>query len=102
MAQQSTIGTHKTTKARIDNKLIVTYHSTAVVLIKNNRYVTLNSGGWYTNTTKTRMNQASNEYGLGYRVYQKDWDWFVEVGNNTYKYYDNIIIDIDKKVIVKD
>ena len=48
------------------------------------------------------MNQASNEYGLGLRVYQKDFDWFVVIGDNTYEYYDNIIIDIDKEVIVKE
>ena len=89
MGQQSTIGTHKTSKVRIDNKLIVTYHSTAVVLIKNNRYVTLNSGGWYTNTTKTRMNQASNQFDLGYRVYQKNFDWFVEHNGKTYEFIGN-------------
>ncbi len=102
MAQNKTIGTHKTSKVRVDNKLMVVYHSTPVVQITNNRYVKLESGGWYTNTTKTRMNQASNEYGLGFRVYQKNFDWFVEVGDNTYEYYDNIIIDIDNGVIVKD
>ena len=39
MAQQSTIGTHKTRKVRVDNKLMVVYHSTPVVQITNNRYV---------------------------------------------------------------
>jgi uncharacterized protein YcnI len=102
MAQQSTIGTHRTSKVRVDNKLMVVYHSTPVVQITNNRYVKLNTGGWYTATTKTRMNQASNEYGLGFSVYQKNFDWFVVIGDNTYEYYDNIIIDIDKEVIVKD
>ena len=43
-----------------------------------------------------------NEYGLGFNVYQKDFDWFVQVGDNTYEYYDNIIIDIDNGVIVKE
>jgi hypothetical protein len=24
------------------------------------------------------MNQASNQFGLGFRVYQKEWVWYVE------------------------
>ena len=105
MAQQNTIGTHRTSKVRVDNKLLVVYHSTPVVQINDTssgKCVILNNGGWDTATTKTRMNQASNEYGLGFQVFQKDFDWFVVIGDNTYEYYDNIIIDIDKEVIVKD
>ena len=41
--------------------------------------LTLDDGGWATSTTKTRMNQASRQFGLGYRVFQKDYDWFIEV-----------------------
>jgi hypothetical protein len=31
-----------------------------------------------TKTTKLRMNQASNQFSLGYRVYQKDKKWYAE------------------------
>ena len=43
--------------------------------------VTLNTGGWLTPTTKVRMNQTANAYGLGFNVYQKDFNWFVEKAN---------------------
>ncbi len=39
--------------------------------------ITLRSGGWRTVTTKRKMNQASNQFGLGFRVFQHDHDWFV-------------------------
>ena len=52
------------------------YHSTEVVLATKEKIV-LNTGGWTTATTKARMNQASNQFGLGYKVYQKDLAWFV-------------------------
>ena len=55
----------------------VRYHSTRVVSIHPNGDVTLRTGGWRTNTTKTRMNQAANQFGLKFRVYQQDFDWFV-------------------------
>ena len=29
-------------------------------------------------TTKKKMNQASNQFNLGYEVFQKDWYWFID------------------------
>lgn len=54
----------------------VTYHNTNVVSF-NDKVINLNTGGWFTNTTKTRMNQAANEYGLEFTVFQKNGEWFV-------------------------
>ncbi len=54
----------------------IRYHSTVVVKFNRN-VIVLNSGGWRTVTTKLRMNQASSEFGLGFSVYQKDYEWFV-------------------------
>ena len=99
MAQQQTIGTHKTTIATDNDVLMVTYHNTIVVKVVDNRYVTLNSGGWYTNTTKTRMNQASRQYGLRYSVYQVDFTWYVSIGDDMQPYYDGIVIDVEEGII---
>tara|TARA_R110002020_G_scaffold457975_1_gene675086 strand:- start:185 stop:517 length:333 start_codon:yes stop_codon:yes gene_type:complete len=75
----SAIGKHKTTVTSQDGIIKIKYHYTDVVTIDNNTSkITLDHGGWRTLTTKTRMNQTSNEYGLGFRVYQKDFNWFVE------------------------
>jgi len=77
MAQMYEIGKHATTVATgEDGKTRVTYHSTVVVAFDHNE-VTLNTGGWETVTTKTRMNQTSNQFRLGYQVYQKDYQWYV-------------------------
>lgn len=54
----------------------VTYHETEVARIDGDT-VTLDSGGWRTVTTKRRMNQASKEWGRGFRVYQEKGEWFV-------------------------
>lgn len=63
-----------------DKTTTVTYHNTAVVVVDwEKRRVILNSGGWRTPTTKLRMNQAANEFGLPYHVFQKDHNWFVKV-----------------------
>lgn len=62
--------------------LRVQYHDTVVVSRDANGLVTLDSGGYRTVTTKLRMNQTSNQYGLGYSVFQKAGDWFVCVGRD--------------------
>ena len=99
-----TIGTHRTTcNTLIDNDsnrvLMVTYHSTPVVKVINDRYVVLNSGGFRTNTTKRRMNQASLQYSLGFQVYQVNFEWYVSIGEEVSPFYDGIVIDTRKDVI---
>lgn len=54
-----------------------TYHRTVVVIVNPDKSIRLDSGGWKTNTTRTAMNQASNQDKLGFRVAQRAGDWFV-------------------------
>jgi len=82
MAQTKTIGHHATSIHTDNDMIIVTYHNTEVVKF-NSSTIILNTGGYYTYTTKTRMNQASNQYNLGYRVFQKNFDWFIQYHNKT-------------------
>ena len=69
----------------------VTYHYTDVVCW-NNKKIVLNSNGYRTATTKRRMNQASEQFGLGYRVFQKDYEWYVEHRGKVYDFYDGITL----------
>jgi len=75
----------------------VTYHDTVVVEITHNRIV-LNTGGWKTVTTKRRMNQASQQYGLGYHVYQSSHRWYVywKVTDKTYEFKNDELVLIRK------
>jgi hypothetical protein len=88
------LGTHKTTTATDNNTLMVTYQNTIVVKVIDNRYVVLNNGGWFTATSKRRMNQASLQYNLGFSVYQSDFTWYVQCGDTIEPYYNGIVIDI--------
>jgi hypothetical protein len=62
-----------------DGVTSVCYRGTDVVIF-NTSGVFLNTGGWRSNTTKTRMMQAANQYGLGFRVFQRAFAWFVQIG----------------------
>lgn len=83
MSQTNEVGKHATTVSTgPDGKTRVTYHSTDVVTFDKNEIV-LDTGGWRSTATKTRMNQASAQFGLGYSVYQEHWNWFVVYNGET-------------------
>lgn len=89
MSQVSRLGSKATTVATTDGMTRVTYHSTVVVAWDNDRIV-LNSNGWHTNTTRTRMNQASNQFALGFTVYQRNYDWYVDYKGKTLDFVDGM------------
>lgn len=76
MPRMDRIGKTKTKIYESDGYTFVRYITTAVVKFNDDRII-LNSGGWRTMTTKTRMNQAAYVYGLPYSVYQRGGRWFV-------------------------
>lgn len=86
------IGTHRTTIGNDNGSIVVTYHSTQVVSF-NDKHINLRSGGWQSVTTKRRMNEVSSTFGLGYRVYQVNFDWFVMYGGKEYAYHDRMTLD---------
>lgn len=89
MTQLTQIGRVATTVKNIDGYTVITYHYTDVVRFNENEIV-LNSNGWRTLTTKTRMNQASQQFGLGFAVYQINRKWFVSYKGDTFEFYDRI------------
>lgn len=69
---QTTRISHNNTTIRFDGPdTIVTLHSTDVVRVNAHRVI-LNSGGWKTVTTRTRINQCAHQLGFGYGVSQRD------------------------------
>ena len=77
---------------------VVKYHNTEVVRFNSNEVI-FNSGGWRTNTTKTRMNQACNQYGLKMGIVQKNFEWFVDIYDNDNNICDTI--DFEDNMIIK-
>lgn len=78
------------------NCRIVEYHDTPVVVFTHDGdaalTVILNHGGWRTATTKTRMTQAANQFDLPYRVYQRDFQWYIAAGAYTIKFEDHPVM----------
>jgi len=94
MARWNTISRYKTFVRKPDatgDGLVVKYHSTEIVRTTNvvNRLkVTLDHNGYRTVTTKRKMNQAANEFGLGFGVHQRDHVWYVTTTAGEYEFED--------------
>jgi len=79
------------TRARGDNlNGYVIYHDTMVANWSNAK-IELSTGGWVTPATKRRMNQASQIFGLGFLIVQRDFRFYAEYKGKTYQFHDNIV-----------
>ena len=74
---------YKTRVLTDEEKTRVFFHDTPVVTF-DEKTIDLDHGGWRTRSTKVRMNQASQEFGLGFRVFQKTRDWFIDFHDETH------------------
>lgn len=84
MAQTQRVGGRSTSVFTDDDGILnVVYHATHVVRSF--------PGGWRSLTTKLRMNQAANQFKLGYSVFQKDFEWFVHWGGKVLKFDERTI-----------
>ena len=71
----------------------VVLHRTAIAVYDHkNEALKLNSGGYTTNTTKSRLNAILSEIFVGACVYQKDFNWFFNYNNQTHNFWDGMII----------
>jgi hypothetical protein len=73
----------------IDGNKHYILHSTSIVIESKNGII-LSSGGWMTATNKKAMNEIGCF--LGFTVYQKAGKWFVVFNNETFEYFDGILL----------
>ena len=71
----------------------VVLHRTAIAVYDHNtQALKLNTGGWATVTTKSRLNAILSELITGARVFQKDFNWFLSYNNQTHDFMDGMIL----------
>ena len=71
----------------------VVLHRTAIAVYDHNtQALKLNSGGYTTNTTKSRLNAILSELITGARVFQKQFDWYLSYNNQTVDFWDGMIL----------
>ena len=93
MSQQNKLGSgHTTIKTDKSGITTVTFWNTDIVYFSK-EVIMLNSGGYRTATTKTRMNQASNQFNLGYQVKQENYKWYVYFMGRKFIFNDGMILN---------
>ena len=71
----------------------VVLHRTAIAVYDHNtQALKLNTGGWATVTTKSRLNAILQGLIAGASVYQKNFDWFLSYNNQTHDFNDGMIL----------
>ena len=72
-------------------------HGHQIAIFDHNlRAVKLDSCGYETNTTKSRLNAILEEVKYGCKVFQKQFNWFVSYNDQTASFWDGmILIDAD-------
>ena len=76
MPSMNKLSSYRTTFETDGERGSVTYVNTRIVSWDADT-VTLNSAGWQTVTTKRKMAQAADQFGLGFTVAQRNGEWFV-------------------------
>ena len=71
----------------------VVLHRTAIATYDHNtQALKLNTGGWHSVTTKSRLNAILQELIAGARVFQKQFDWYLSYNNQTVDFWDGMIL----------
>jgi hypothetical protein len=86
-------GVATTVRVAPTGEIIGQYQRTDVAKKQHNN-IQLNTGGWFTRTTKVRMNQFANHFCNGrFSVYQKNHEWFVRLADGTVLPFNDRVID---------
>ena len=75
-----------------DCSTIVLFRTAIAVYDHKNQALKLNSGGYTTNTTKSRLNAILQELITGASVYQHKFNWFLSYNNVTHDFNDGMIL----------
>lgn len=75
-----------------DNDTIVHYYHQSPVVVENGDLFRISSCGWKTSTTKERINRHLPR---GFRVFQEDFEWYVETPEETLEFKDGMKINTE-------
>ena len=92
MPHMHKLSNYKTTWATDGKTGTVTYTHTEIVRWDADT-ITLKTGGWDSVTTRRKMNQTANQFGLEYGVYCRDFTSYVETSAGVFPLGDVTVIN---------
>lgn len=80
---KNTIGKANTAVYIENGETVIRYHETDVLRVSEEKIV-LNTGGYFTKTTKARMNEGARAFSLPLEVLQKKNLWYAVYNGKTF------------------
>ena len=73
----------------IDESISIYYHDNLIArVIPWNNKLTVSNSGWYTSTTKKRINQIFKAFKIDAYVYQRNFTWYLSYKGYEFNYMD--------------
>ena len=72
----------------IRGNAFVYLHGNHIATVSNNS-IQIFDGGWQSNTTKSRLNAICSEFLVNTRVFQKNFEWFLQRSRGLVSDFDN-------------
>jgi len=70
-------------------------HGNHIATVTDTDLTLYSGGGWFTNTTKSRLNALIEEFSFkGSNVFQKNFNWYVRAFNTVTPFHDGITIPV--------
>ena len=70
-------------------------HGNHIATVTDNDLTLYSGGGWFTNTTKSRLNALIKSLLLdGSNIFQKNFNWYVRAFNTVTPFHDGIVLPV--------
>ena len=70
-------------------------HGNHIATVTDTDLTLYSGGGWFTNTTKSRLNALIQEFSFnGSNIFQKNFNWYVRAFNTTTPFHDGIVLPV--------
>ena len=71
-------------------------HGNHIATVANDSLTLYSGGGWFTPTTKSRLNALINEFSepISNGIFQKNFNWYVRAFNTTTPFHDGIVLPV--------
>ena len=84
-----------TTVVQNDRDMDVFLHGNHIATVTDTDLTLYSGGGWFTNTTKSRLNALIQEFSFrGSNIFQKNFNWYVRAFKTVTPFHDGIVLPV--------
>ena len=69
-------------------------HGNHIATVSDDALTLYSGGGWFTNTTKSRLNALIQEFSFKGAIFQKNFNWYVKMFKTVTPFHDGITLPV--------